>query len=1271
VAETPDKLVKREPEGPAPDPITSSSTSFIMLICALLLTGTLAWSLYDEVYGMRPWKGYQQSYVKRMERYMTRLNKRGYKSEKEVKESADYQRLDADAKEARDAAKPQQAELDRQVRFIDKQLDAISEEFQNRRGRIVVANWEIETSDSDKDKTERRRTVENMKAQKSVIQMPTDADGKRTQKTEFNFDDLQAKYVGLKEEKGRLLAQKGELLKPASDLEKKRDEFLKNNVTEATKQQVTLTQGSLKNFDFGLKQINVNGDQIVDRCESCHLGIRSTVPIRAADMMPLGRRPDALARAFVSHPSGELLKIHDPEKFGCSSCHWGNGRATTSTEKGHGENRFWLHPLFKKENMEAGCNQCHSADRVLQGAPTLSEGKDLFYQRGCVGCHRYEGFDREGDALTNTRQQIKQLEDGIAANEHEAKVARADSSAPGVSDERATQLLARAESLVVSNSQFEAKIDELNTQSRYLMQDQKKVGPNLKDIRLKLRKEWIPVWLQDPQAFRPGTKMPTFWYLSGDPKLVAGNIVPVSQQDDERKAIAAYLWQSAFEGQVPQQPSGDKAHGEELLKTRGCLACHSIGEGDQKLGGEFAANLTRVGQKENYDYLVRWIHNPRERWAPYCPKEHRDLTPDDYKRHGLDFVFDTVKHSKCPNDGAELQVQNMTVMPNFRLSDADARDIATYLVSLTQPVQYPDASFMDNPKLKERGQTLIKQYGCAGCHEIRGFEEEQRIGKELTAEGATPLERLDFALMTQKAELGEDPETRSEIGGSSEKSDAPAKKQKPKPWYDHKGFFEHKLSDPSVYDRGKEKDPNEHLRMPKPFLKDEWKTALTTFLLGSVGAEGANVPASYFYNPTDQQKAIQDGWWVVKKYNCMGCHSVQVGQKSVLFGLPQYQQGGALGDLQLGPEQLPPGLMTEGARVDPSWLLSFLCDPSLSNGNKECRALGGHAGMSTNTSGANEQAAGRGNTANPQSGPGGGAQASTATSQQSATASTMGALKAQPGENHNGVRTYLRVRMPTFFFSPNELRTLVRFFLAVSAQQETDIREQPEPLTEGERNLARALFTSQAAPCLKCHMTGDATHDQTATAPNFLQAGGRLKPDWTFRWLLDPQRIMPGTAMPSELFKRDGERWVFNGPLPPTAADYQGDHARLLVRYLLSLTPEEQARARSTSPAQTPAPSGVNVPVASHSREGNTRTRVGANGSARRSKQSARASRRSTRAGRQSARLNRRRAKAVAQSTRSRALRHARRAQVSWRAPLHARWRQSAATQTLRRGFSQ
>ena len=72
-------------------------------------------------------------------------------------------------------------------------------------------------------------------------------------------------------------------------------------------------------------------------------------------------------------------------------------------------------------------------------------------------------------------------------------------------------------------------------------------------------------------------------------------------------------------GKLPvQKPQGDPEKGKEAFETRGCMACHSMGEGNQKQGGTFAANLSREGEKANYDYLVRWIHNPRERTLPYC-----------------------------------------------------------------------------------------------------------------------------------------------------------------------------------------------------------------------------------------------------------------------------------------------------------------------------------------------------------------------------------------------------------------------------------------------------------------------------------------------------------------------------------------------------------------------------------------------------------------------------------------------------------------------------
>jgi hypothetical protein len=60
--------------------------------------------------------------------------------------------------------------------------------------------------------------------------------------------------------------------------------------------------------------------------------------------------------------------------------------------------------------------------------------------------------------------------------------------------------------------------------------------------------------------------------------------------------------------------------------------------------------------------------------------------------------------------------------------------------------------------------------------------------------------------------------------------------------------------------------------------------------------------------------------------------------------------------------------------------------------------------------------------------------------------------------------------------------------------------------------------------------------------------------------------ISPGTAMPSGLFKKDGDRWVFAGPTPPGFAQYKGDHTDLLVRYIFEFTPEEQRRLPSPPP---------------------------------------------------------------------------------------------------------
>ena len=1076
------------PEKPTPenDPIVTQSLAPHYVICMVILMATLFWALWDEDFGQRPWKAFQHEWKNRYSAFLKSARTQSATSEKEIESSADYQKLKQDYETARQSAEPRINELRDKLREVGAKILAVQDgpnHYTDRRAYVTASTYDIETTTSASSKQSKQRDLEAYKAKPSTVEMP---DGKV--QTYKNFEALEEAYNELKNERTQMSAELGELLKPVNQKKDLMDAYVSDHMVSLTPSQLAGLQNAVESLTPAVRQINVNehaanleredSAQIVDRCESCHLGIREPVKLTAAATSLKGKKPDEYARAFTSHPEPDLLKIHDPERFGCSPCHQGNGRATTSVEKAHGNYEHWLWPIFTSQNYEAGCQICHSADMVLVSNDVgwvVSEGKDLFRQRGCVGCHRYEGYDKEPEDLLSIGQEIKLLDQRKKDNLKQAGdfMAQADKAQ---SNEEANHLNERAVALKVENSKVDLRIMQLDRTTKSLFQDMKKVGPNLKDVRLKLNKNWIPVWLKKPTDFRPTTKMPNF-----------------RLNDDQIKAISAYIWQSGLTDSVAKHKPGNAAHGKELFETRGCLACHSIGEGDQLQGGTFAANLTRVGEKANYDYLVRWVPNARERTRPYCPYEKKDIGPEDYKKKGLPFVFD-LDHSKCPNDGHELQVQNMTVMPSLRLSESDAEDLASYLITLKKrtPSDYSDASFMDDPKLKEEGKKWVKFFGCFGCHEISGLEDEGRIGTELTTEGSKPVERLDFALLTEVAQRGgKEPITDSE--DLARLPEGPAKE----PWYDHKGFFEHKLAEPNIWDQGKIKPPAEQLRMPNLHLTKEQVRALTTFLLGS---QENPLPPSYQYKPLDYRKDIQEGWWVVKKYNCMGCHQLIPGQKTILMGLARYQ------DAQ---EQLPPKLLTEGARVDPEWMLRFLKNPALSDKDT----------------------------------------------------------------NRNGIRSYLQVRMPTFSFSENELGKLVRFFQALSRQPFPYIPEEVPVLTAKETEMARSLFSSTAAPCLKCHATGDPAHDRTATAPNFLQARGRLKPDWMEQWMLDPQAISPGTSMPSGLFRRQNNHWVFSGPTPPSFQSYDKDHTRLLVDYILQLTPEEQRRV-SASMGRSSAASG-------------------------------------------------------------------------------------------------
>jgi len=140
-----------------------------------------------------------------------------------------------------------------------------------------------------------------------------------------------------------------------------------------------------------IKQILVKDLDRVDRCITCHVGMDEfTNP--------------TLANSFDEHPykahpdvSG-IVKNHPFQKFGCTTCHGGQGIATTAkaAHEGNivhvgGESLMADEHLLKGTFLQASCAKCHADVENLKGAEVVSLGKKLFDANGCKGCHSVNG----------------------------------------------------------------------------------------------------------------------------------------------------------------------------------------------------------------------------------------------------------------------------------------------------------------------------------------------------------------------------------------------------------------------------------------------------------------------------------------------------------------------------------------------------------------------------------------------------------------------------------------------------------------------------------------------------------------------------------------------------------------------------------------------------------------------------------------------------------------------------------------------------------------
>ena len=345
---------------PLIDPVVHSSLSKPLFISSALLVLSMIWGLYDETYTIRPWKSYQARFVKLYSRYLKTAAGGEADVEKQIKASDDYKQLDAALQDAEKAAMPGASTIDRKINqeLVPKIL-ALNDPFQEVRSHIGSLTYQIEVSHTESTKNSLRKEIAELRAEKHDIALPGEA-----QKRSMDFQAMSDLLQSMKDEKSKLLQQRVDLMKQATALRVKRDLYLSDRIAEASTSTIAAVQNSLDKFDIKIRQIHVKDVDLVDRCESCHLGTREPVTITKASM--------GGEEVFASHPNKELLKIHDPEKYGCTPCHGGNGAAVASVEKAHGYNKFWLWPLHHKENIDAGCQQCHVKEIVTEMADRKS-----------------------------------------------------------------------------------------------------------------------------------------------------------------------------------------------------------------------------------------------------------------------------------------------------------------------------------------------------------------------------------------------------------------------------------------------------------------------------------------------------------------------------------------------------------------------------------------------------------------------------------------------------------------------------------------------------------------------------------------------------------------------------------------------------------------------------------------------------------------------------------------------------------------------------------
>jgi mono/diheme cytochrome c family protein len=174
------------------------------------------------------------------------------------------------------------------------------------------------------------------------------------------------------------------------------------------------------------------------------------------------------------------------------------------------------------------------------------------------------------------------------------------------------------------------------------------------------------------------------------------------------------------------------------------------------------------------------------------------------------------------------------------------------------------------------------------------------------------------------------------------------------------------------------------------------------------------------------------------------------------------------------------------------------------------------------------------------------------------------------------IRPWLKVRMPSFHWTPEELDKVIGYFNALDNQPFPWYSDEARKLVGSDLAQAEALFKD--LNCQSCHVLGEIPKgaDTSSLAPNLKLAKKRLRVSWMRKWIEAPAKIISDTRMPAFWYRENEEDP--KSPLVTPYPKYFGGDAKkqieMMAHYLYTIGYDDYWGG-TTKPASSGEPSAV------------------------------------------------------------------------------------------------